>query len=55
MATATETLVIPKGDVESVHVSEISMMPEGLLGGLSDEEVRDLIGYLMAPAQVGKR
>jgi len=31
-----------------------SMMPEGLLTGLSDEDVRDLIGYLMSPAQVAK-
>jgi hypothetical protein len=31
------------------------MMPEGLLGGMSDEEVRNLLGYLMAPAQVGKK
>jgi hypothetical protein len=28
------------------------MMPEGMLNGLSDTEVRDLVGYLMAPAQV---
>jgi putative heme-binding domain-containing protein len=52
VATATETLIIPKGDVESVHVSEISMMPEGLLAQLNDQEVRDLIYYLGRPGQV---
>jgi hypothetical protein len=28
------------------------MMPEGLLEGLKDDEVRDLVGYLASPAQV---
>ncbi|HLU48767.1 MAG TPA: hypothetical protein VK116_11815, partial [Planctomycetota bacterium] len=31
---------------------EVSMMPEGLLVGLSDDDVRDLIVYLAAKAQV---
>ncbi len=52
VATANETLVIPKGDVESIHVSEISMMPEGLLAQLNEQEVRDLIYYLGRPGQV---
>jgi putative heme-binding domain-containing protein len=52
VATANETLIIPKGDIESVHVSEISMMPEGLLAPLTDQEVRDLIYYLGRPGQV---
>jgi putative heme-binding domain-containing protein len=52
IATANETLIIPKGDIESVQVSEISMMPEGLLAPLSEQEVRDLIYYLGRPGQV---
>ena len=52
IATANETLTIPKGDIDSVQVSEISMMPEGLLAQLSDQEVRDLIYYLGRPGQV---
>jgi putative heme-binding domain-containing protein len=52
VATANETLIIPKGDIESVQVSEISMMPEGLLAPLTDQEVRDLIYYLGRPGQV---
>jgi putative heme-binding domain-containing protein len=52
IATANETLTIPKSDVESVQVSEISMMPEGLLAQLNEQEVRDLIYYLGRPGQV---
>jgi putative heme-binding domain-containing protein len=52
VATANETLIIPKGDIESVQVSEISMMPEGLLAQLNEQEVRDLIYYLGRPGQV---
>ncbi|HEX7861697.1 MAG TPA: family 16 glycoside hydrolase [Verrucomicrobiae bacterium] len=52
IATANETLTIPKSDVESVQVSEISMMPEGLLAHLNEQEVRDLIYYLGRPGQV---
>ncbi|MGZ8939346.1 MAG: family 16 glycoside hydrolase [Limisphaerales bacterium] len=52
VATANETLIIPKGDVESIQVSEISMMPDGLLAQLTEQEVRDLIYYLGRPGQV---
>lgn len=45
---------VPKKDVKSNKPLGISMMPEGLLNGMSLEEVRDLIAYLMAPAQVAK-
>ena len=47
-----EQLVIPKNEVAKVLNSEISMMPEGLLGALTDQEVRDLIYYLGRPGQV---
>jgi putative heme-binding domain-containing protein len=52
IATANETLVLPKGDIDTVQLSEISMMPEGLLAPLTDQEVRDLIYYLSRPGQV---
>lgn len=52
IATANETLVLPKGDIDTVHLSEISMMPEGLLAPLTDQEVRDLVYYLSRPGQV---
>lgn len=46
---------VAKKDVKSDTALGTSMMPEGLLTGLSDEDVRDLIGYLMSPAQVTKQ
>jgi len=52
--TATEKLVINKADIESQQQTEKSLMPEGLLDTLSINEIRDLIGYLSSPQQVGK-
>jgi len=52
--TATEKLVINKADIESQQQTEKSLMPEGLLDQLSINEIRDLIGYLSSPQQVGK-
>ena len=37
---------------ESLQQSEVSMMPEGLLQPLSDQEIRDLLYYLSRPGQV---
>ncbi|MBI3870806.1 MAG: c-type cytochrome [Verrucomicrobia bacterium] len=50
--TANETIVLPRGDVTTIRLSELSMMPEGLLNGLADQEIRDLIYYLGRPGQV---
>jgi putative heme-binding domain-containing protein len=52
VVTPNETLVIPRGEVESQKLSALSMMPEGLLQALSDQEVRDLLYYLGRPGQV---
>jgi hypothetical protein len=43
---------VPAADVAERHKSPLSMMPEGLLGKLKDDEVRDLIAYLASPEQV---
>lgn len=51
VATANETLVLPRKDIGSMQQSELSMMPEGLLDTLPDQEVRDLIYYLRQAAQ----
>ena len=40
-----------KTDIKRQRTSPISMMPEGLLEGLSTADARDLIGYLASPAQ----
>ncbi len=50
--TANETVALPRNEVKSVRQSDISMMPEGLLAPLADQEARDLIYYLSRPGQV---
>jgi len=56
----TLSLAIPGGAAVDVSAAEVkrhdiavtSMMPEGLIANLGEEQVRDLIGYLQSPAQV---
>ncbi|MCI0743094.1 MAG: c-type cytochrome, partial [Gemmataceae bacterium] len=50
--TQNELIVLPKDEVESRTLSNVSMMPEGQLDPLTIEEVRDLVGYLKSPEQV---
>lgn len=50
--TANDRLILPRESIEEMSVSDDSMMPEGLLGPLSMEEIRDLFAYLAAPGQV---
>jgi putative membrane-bound dehydrogenase-like protein len=50
--TQNEIVVVPKNEIEARKPSSVSMMPEGLFGKLSKEEVRDLIAYLASPSQV---
>jgi putative heme-binding domain-containing protein len=52
IASAHETLSLPRKDVASIRASELSMMPEGLVEQLSENDMRDLIAYLKSPAQV---
>jgi len=50
--TANELIVLPKDEIASQRLTELSMMPEGLLTPLADQEVRDLIYYLTRTGQV---
>lgn len=50
--TPTEVVRLLKSEIEERRRSDQSMMPEGQLAVLSDAEVRDLLAYLAAPAQV---
>lgn len=50
--TATERVQLSKSEVEKVAQSEQSMMPEGLMAQLKDQEIRDLLYYLTRPGQV---
>jgi putative heme-binding domain-containing protein len=50
--TAQAALVLDRRDIEMETVQQQSLMPDGLLSKLSDDDVRDLVGYLMSPEQV---
>jgi putative heme-binding domain-containing protein len=50
--TATERVVVPAEDVDSVKDSALSLMPDGQLDALTREQVRDLFAYLMGKSQV---
>jgi putative membrane-bound dehydrogenase-like protein len=52
LATANETVVVPKKDISRSKVQPVSMMPEGLIDALSETERRDLIAYLQSAKQV---
>ncbi len=51
LVTANETIVVPRKEIQSLKEGQLSMMPEGLLQPLSDQEVRDLLYYLRAAGQ----
>ncbi len=47
LRTMTETHTIERASITKTTLSEQSLMPEGLLNALTQEQVRDLLGYLM--------
>ena len=52
LQTANELMTIPREEIESLRQGELSMMPEGLLSSLTEQEVRDLLYYLSRSGQV---
>ncbi|HEY1381352.1 MAG TPA: c-type cytochrome, partial [Gemmataceae bacterium] len=50
--TPTEELVVPKAEIGEREVTEVSLMPEGLLDALTRDQVRDLVAYLASAVQV---
>jgi putative heme-binding domain-containing protein len=52
VVTPNETLVLPRKEISAVQQSQLSMMPEGLMDQLNEQEVRDLLYYLSRPGQV---
>jgi putative heme-binding domain-containing protein len=52
VATANETITIPRNEIATMQQGQLSMMPEGLMLPLAEQEVRDLIYYLRQPGQV---
>ncbi|MFP6584533.1 MAG: cytochrome C, partial [Candidatus Hydrogenedentota bacterium] len=43
-----DPILVKTADIKSIEDSPISQMPEGLLNALNDDEVRDLVAYLMS-------
>jgi putative heme-binding domain-containing protein len=50
-----QRIVLPKEDIESTNGSGISLMPEGLLDSMNDQEVRDLFAYLRSGQPLNER
>ena len=51
LRTPTDTFVLATADIDEVQDLRSSIMPDGLLDRLRDDEVQDLIAYLMSPGQ----
>ena len=52
--TATEVVVISRNQIEREKLSTTSLMPEGQLQPMSEQQIRDLFKYLMSPTQVAR-
>jgi putative heme-binding domain-containing protein len=50
--TPTELIRLPKSEIDDRKELPQSLMPEGLLAQMSDDEIRDLLAYLASPQQV---
>jgi putative heme-binding domain-containing protein len=50
--TQTEKVKFERSEIDEIRPTPQSLMPDGLLNAMTDEQVRDLIGYLMAREQV---
>jgi putative heme-binding domain-containing protein len=48
----TGTVVVPRGEIDKMKRSELSMMPEGLVNGMSETDFTDLVAYLRTTSQV---
>jgi putative heme-binding domain-containing protein len=55
LKTINDTVVIALDEIEDRKLSDLSLMPNGLLDPLGQEEVRDLVAYLASPVQVPLR
>lgn len=52
LQTASDQVVIQQDEIEEQRESPVSMMPDKLLNVLSDEQIRNLMAYMMSPSQV---
>jgi len=52
LRTLTESITIELTELSSLEESKLSIMPEGLLDGLTPSQILDLVGYLQSPSQI---
>ena len=52
IATPAEVVTVAKRDVAAIDPQKFSMMPEGLVLALKEDELRDLVAYLRGSRQV---
>ena len=52
IATPAEVVTVAKRDVSAIDPQDFSMMPEGLVLALREDELRDLVAYLRGSRQV---
>jgi putative membrane-bound dehydrogenase-like protein len=50
--TPTERVILERAEIEEIRSTPLSLMPDGLLTPLRDDQVCDLIAYLMSQQQV---
>jgi putative heme-binding domain-containing protein len=50
--TQSERVVVERSEIEELRPTALSLMPDGLLQTLGDDQIRDLVGYLMSTEQV---
>lgn len=53
--TLNDTVVVPKAEIVGQQLSDLSMMPEGLLDPLDEQAICDLIKYLGSAQQVAPK
>jgi len=51
LKTLADSTVIPRAEIKSQELSPNSMMPEGIISGLQEPEIRDLFLYLRQPSE----
>jgi putative heme-binding domain-containing protein len=50
--TPIEKLTLEKSAIDNIKPSQLSMMPDGLLNNLNEQQTVDLFAYLMSQSQV---
>jgi putative heme-binding domain-containing protein len=52
IVSETGKVVVPREDIDKTKRSDLSMMPEGLVNGMSEKDFTDLVAYLRTTNQV---